>query len=102
MEVTLSTRRTFNIEGLTVTQTLEAVRLSRSIPKAESESLEVLSYLVRIQRDVIGWALGNAGADPATIEQITGSMRLDEMTEILSHIQALTVLTQASESKRIQ
>jgi hypothetical protein len=102
MEVTLSTGRKFNIEALNVTQTVEAVRLTRSIPKAEAGSFETMRYLVRSQRDVINWALGNAGAYPDVAEKITGTMRLDEMTEILRHIQSLTMLAQGSASRLVQ
>jgi hypothetical protein len=38
MEITLSTGRKFNIEALTVTQSIEAVRLTRSFPEASLEA----------------------------------------------------------------
>jgi hypothetical protein len=63
--------------------------------------MSTLQYLVRSQRDVIGWALGNACADPDVAEKITGSMRLDEMVEILGHIQNLTILIHGNTSQRV-
>ena len=101
MQVTLSTGRTFNIEALTAVQSLEAVRLVRSTPKPQVGNYDSIATALRGQRNIINWALGNAGADPDVAEIITGRMRLDEMVEIIGHIQSLTLLANSVSSETI-